>query len=788
MTSVRENLSNTSQTSEVEASGGKLHRLPQLTAAPVTATVYFTEGKKDAEALARLDFVASTAGGGAAAPWDNALTPYFKDRRVVILPGADKVGRAHAQKVAKALNGVAASVKVVDLYPDRRDGSDVSDWLQHDPSGARLAKLVKAAPLWEPRADGGQDDGKTESHSDTSAGDTSGSADDLPATPLKKKQADVLIELADAVDLFHTPTRDAYADIIKTDHRETYRVRSKPFRSWLAHRYYEATKGAPNSEAMQSALGVIEARALFDGPEIAVHVRVAGHAGKLYLDLADQKWRAVEIDADGWRVIASPPVRFRRASGMLALPEPVSGGSINALRPLINVRKGTDGDADFVLVVAWLLAALRDVGPYPVLGLSGEQGVAKSMMSRFLRALIDPNTAPLRALPREDRDLFIAANNGHVLGFDNASGIPPWISDTLCRLATGGGFSVRQLYTDDSEMLFDAMRPAILNGIEDVATRPDLADRAILLTLESIPEADRRSERELWAAFDRERPRILGALLDAVAYGLKRLPHVRLDRLPRMADFAVWIAACETALWKAGTFADAYESNREAAVATTIEADPVASALLALMDTRDTCWAGTATELLGVLAVHVPETQRRGKGWPAQPNLLTGRLRRMAPAMRKIGIMIESDRERDRKRARMIQIRKTRPENRGSSSSASSASSAPNDIKDLQQTITDEPSSASSSDDPGPPLADDDADDQGRDTVRHNPLKTKASDDADDHLPLYSATPPRCAQCGGPLDDTESRCWIGGVHVWLHPGCQLPYIARSEAQAENDPR
>ena len=124
--------------------------------------------------------------------------------------------------------------------------------------------------------------------------------------------------------------------------------------------------------------------------------------------------------------------------------------------------------------------------------LSGEQGSAKSTFSAILRALLDPNTAPLRALPREDRDLFIAANNGHVLAFDNVSGLPAWISDTLCRLATGGGFAVRQLYTDQDEVLFDATRPVILNGIEDIVARPDLADRAVFLTLEPIPEERRR--------------------------------------------------------------------------------------------------------------------------------------------------------------------------------------------------------------------------------------------------------------------------------------------------------
>jgi hypothetical protein len=231
----------------------------------------------------------------------------------------------------------------------------------------------------------------------------------------------------------------------------------------------------------------------------------------------------VEIDAQGWRVIDNPPVRFRRAAGMRPLPVP---------KPR--------SDADFVLVVAWAIAVLRNHGPYPVIVLSGEQGSAKSTFSAILRALLDPNTARLRALPREDRDLFIAASNGHVLAFDNVSGLPAWISDTLCRLATGGGFAMRQLYTDQDEILFDAARPVILNSIEDIVTRPDLADRAIFLTLEPIPEERRRPEAELWADFEAERPRILGVLLDAVMQGLRRLPETRLEKLPRMADFALW--------------------------------------------------------------------------------------------------------------------------------------------------------------------------------------------------------------------------------------------------------
>ncbi|MBN9534220.1 MAG: hypothetical protein J0H79_17480 [Alphaproteobacteria bacterium] len=486
-------------------------------------------------------------------------------------------------------------------------------------------------------------------------------------------QADILIDLAQSAELFHTPDGTGFADLDINGHRETWPIRAKGFRRWLARRFFEATGGAPSSEALQSALNVIEAKAHFDAPERTVHIRIGGLDGRLYLDLGDETWRAVEIDASGWRVIDNPPVRFRRAAGMQALPMPVPGGSVQALRSFLNVRS----DADFVLVIAWTLACLRNRGPYPVMVLSGEQGSAKSTFSAILRALLDPNTAPLRALPREDRDLFIAASNGHVLAFDNVSGLPAWISDTLCRLATGGGFAVRQLYSDQDEVLFDAARPVILNGIEDIVTRPDLADRALFLTLEAIAEERRRPEQELWAAFEAERPRILGALLDAVAKGLAMLPHTRLDKLPRMADFALWTTACETALWPAGTFWSAYCGNRDEAVEGVIDADPIAGAVRALMATR-TEWTGTASELLGALAELAGERISKSKTWPDSARALAGRLRRAATFLRKIGIEIGFQRE-GRARTRIIRITagpSSAPETGVARPSASSAPAA----------------------------------------------------------------------------------------------------------------
>ena len=487
-------------------------------------------------------------------------------------------------------------------------------------------------------------------------------------------QADILIDLAEAAELFHSADGTAFADLDINGHRETWPVRTKGFKRWLARQFYEATDGAASSEALQSALNVVEAKAHFDAPERPVYIRVGGIDGSLYLDLGDKAWRAIEITTTGWRVVENPPVRFRRAAGMQPLPVPAPGGSVVTLRSFLNVQS----DADFVLVVAWALAVLRNHGPYPVIVLSGEQGSAKSTFSAILRSLLDPNTAPLRALPRENRDLFIAANNGHVLAFDNVSGLPAWISDTLCRLATGGGFAVRQLYTDQDEVLFDAARPVILNGIEDIVTRPDLADRAVFLTLEAIPEERRRPEAELWAAFDAERPRILGALLDAAVQGLKMLPDTTLERLPRMADFALWASACETAIWPAGTFWSAYCGNRDEVVDNVIEADPVATAVRAVMEAR-TGWTGTATDLLGALAASAGERVAKSKTWPASPRALSGRLRQAATFLRKIGIEIDHVKE-GRARTRIIHIKaggnSGGPDYRGLQPSAPSASSA----------------------------------------------------------------------------------------------------------------
>jgi hypothetical protein len=245
-------------------------------------------------------------------------------------------------------------------------------------------------------------------------------------------------------------------------------------------------------------------------------------------------------------------------------------------------------------------------------------------------------------MPRDEGDLAIAARGSHVIALDNASGVQPWLSDALCRVSTGGGLSKRALYSDDDEVILDAKRPIILNGIDDVASRADLADRCLVLALPTIPKRKRLRECDLFAKFEEAAPRIFGALLDGLVSAVAREGEIKLDELPRMADFAMWATAAERGLgWPDGAFLKAYEANRLEAAQLTIDADPVAGAVVELLRRRPEGWRGTATDLLAELSSFVPDDLKRTQSWPKQPNRLSGMLRRAAPSLRAMNVIVQ---------------------------------------------------------------------------------------------------------------------------------------------------
>ncbi|TAH33667.1 MAG: hypothetical protein EYC62_06450 [Alphaproteobacteria bacterium] len=463
---------------------------------------------------------------------------------------------------------------------------------------------------------------------------------------LKPTQAQKLIALTEGMTLFHDPDNTGYAEIQIDGHTEIWPIRSSKFKEFLAKKYYELCQGAPSSEASNSAINVIHANAVFGGEKKDVYLRVANFEEKIFFDLCNAEWQAVEISRDGWRIMEVAPVKFRRSKGMAPLSLPQSGGDINLLRKFLNVGC----EEHFILVVAWLLAGIRGQGSLPILAINGEQGSAKSTCARILRTLLDPSTVPLRTLSSDEQSLVIAANNSYIQAYDNISSLPPWLSDALCKLATGGGLTKRKLFEDTDEILLDVKRPVLLNGIESFVSRPDLADRTLAISLLPIPDEHRRTEEELWCSFDAVAPQILGALLDAAVQGLRRLKEIKMESLPRLADFARWVTACEEKFWPPGTFIRAFNANKNEMVEKVLSEDGVALEIIKLLEGKSE-WVGTATQLLQ----EITQSNAKNSLFPKNPRAMSGVLERLAPFLRRYNIEIDRYKE-GKAKTRLIRI------------------------------------------------------------------------------------------------------------------------------------
>jgi hypothetical protein len=293
-------------------------------------------------------------------------------------------------------------------------------------------------------------------------------------------EVQVLTLVASWAKLFRANDGRLFAQVPVGDRHEIYALKSAGFRDWLIHGYLNCRPAPPSQVAIRRVIGMLEARARFevDIPEVFIRIGKQGEGDGLtyFVDLGDRSGRAIAIRDRGWLAVDQPDVHFRRPEGQLPLPMPRRDGSIDLLRPYVNLT-----EPDFRLMVAWLTAVLRPVGPHPILVLGGEQASAKSTLVKVLRLLIDPHACIALNVPSSTRDLMATAVNGWLLAYDNISDIPRWLSDALCQLVFGGAISGRALLTNEDRSFIYAQRPVLLSGIGDFIRWADLKDRCVFL-------------------------------------------------------------------------------------------------------------------------------------------------------------------------------------------------------------------------------------------------------------------------------------------------------------------
>ena len=461
----------------------------------------------------------------------------------------------------------------------------------------------------------------------------------------KQKQDVILIGIATKqCKFFHDSQGEVFAKISLNNHTEIWNLTSMGFRDWISHQLWSQHREGLSNASLDSALATLRGIATFDSPIEEVYLRVAQINNEIYIDLCNDDWQVLKATKSGWSVINKSPVSFIRSKNMRSLKIPNTKGDINLLKKHINIK-----EKDFVLIIGWLLMSMQaGTGAYPMLVLRGSAGCGKTTISRMLRELVDPNVATLLSKPKTG-DLRVIGANNHVLAFDNLSGIGANQSDALCKISTGDNQTVRKLYTTNEEFTISLKKPILLNGIDEVAKRSDMASRSIKIELTKLQNYS--SETLIWNAFMIDIPSILGGLLDGLSAALNHYENTRINNLPRMGDFCKWATAAGPAYeWIENKFMLAYRENLEQSYLDSVESSEFASALVLMFDCHSE-FKGSPIELLTQLELLAVDGNiknvRTAKG-------VTEQLSRYENALNKLGIFIKKSRDRTNKTVLII--------------------------------------------------------------------------------------------------------------------------------------
>jgi hypothetical protein len=464
----------------------------------------------------------------------------------------------------------------------------------------------------------------------------------------KLSQAARIVQLAlKHIKVFHDESQRGYARVSHSQATSIHALRSRDFKVWLAGELWNEEQKAPTAENLNSAINVLESQALFKGPLHRLYNRVAPDpdGNGIWIDMCNDNWQAIHVTSQGWRIVDNPPILFRRYSHQQPLPTPAPGGDPNLLFKYVNLAKDDENNRTLLLTsnIHYLIPKI----PHVILILFGPQGSAKTTLLKLIRRTIDPSSVEVLSLPRDERELVQQLSHHYCAFYDNTGSLPHWISNVLCRAVTGTGFTKRELYTDDDDIVYSFHRCIGLNDINIAAQRPDALDRAVLIGLKHIPNKDRKTEEAFWREFNQDVGKILGGFLDVLAKAIRIYPTIELEGLHRMADYVKWGCAISEALGiKKEKFLAAYDANVEFHTEEAARSSPIVEVFVKFMVGKP-AWEGSPSELYDKLCEKAKQLNisTRQKAWPKAPNILIRRINELVPALTQLGYEVAETRE-----------------------------------------------------------------------------------------------------------------------------------------------
>lgn len=460
----------------------------------------------------------------------------------------------------------------------------------------------------------------------------------------KKGQIDILIDIVEDIETYRTSMDETYVTIQIRENNVN--VKSERFKKWIVSQFYNIESKIPTNDNIAKIILLLESRAMNEVNEVLVERRCATVVNCIYYDLKDDSCNVVKVSRDGWEIIKDPPVIFARTKTMYRQVTPERNGNLDILDKWFRYKDENHLILQKVILVASLIPNIAR----PIQVLHGEKGSSKTSTMKLVRDIIDPAIVPVVSIPKTIDDLAVYISKNYVPCFDNIDTISNQVSDLLCIAVTGGGHTKRKLYTDDEEQVMFFQRFIVLNGINVVATRPDLLDRCILLELERIPPNERKEEKVLREEFDKDKLIILGAIFETLSKAMSIYDQVELNNLGRMADFTRWGYAIAEVLGIGGDkFLEAYLNNQNNANIEALESHPVGFAMYKFMEDK-TVWSGSPTKLLSELEIVAgfEKIDTTNSNWAKTPNVLSRRLNEIKSNLLDLGIEFERSKGKNR--------------------------------------------------------------------------------------------------------------------------------------------